>query len=74
MSEPLGPQPRRVYGHEQEYPGSYRWPLQEVLCPECGQWVRQYGDVSESFNGYEHYLCIPCGELALPDDVQRRGG
>jgi predicted RNA-binding Zn-ribbon protein involved in translation (DUF1610 family) len=57
------PQPERTYGHEQDYPGSYRWPMVEVLCPECGKWTREYGEVSTLVGSEEHYLCPKCGEF-----------
>jgi hypothetical protein len=57
-----GPQQTSTYGHEQDYPGSYRWPLVEVLCPWCERWVREYGEYSTTIDGHEHYLCDECGE------------
>jgi hypothetical protein len=63
QAKPTGRQPWRAYAFIEEYPGAYRWPLTEVLCPECGQWAKQYGDVSVlSDDGHEHYLCVPCGQ------------
>ena len=55
-------QPKRLIGHEQDYPGSYKWPIYEVLCPSCKKWVQEYGDVDELINGEWHMLCVPCGE------------
>ena len=63
------PQARNIVSYEQEYPGAYRWPIYEVLCPECGHYVTNYGDVSTEIDGEEHYLCVPCGNKAFPGEA-----
>lgn len=61
-------QETRAYGFDQDYPGSYRWPRVEVVCPVCGKWVKEYGLVSqvEDDGTYQH-LCVPCGEAVMAD-------
>lgn len=55
------PQPKRLIGHEKEYP--YAWPIYEVFCPECKRWSKDYGDVDvEIPNGEDHSLCLECSE------------
>lgn len=60
-------QQTRKIGIEQDYPGSYQWPILEVVCPECEQWVSQYGEVSTEINGETYHLCIPCGDTVFPN-------
>lgn len=55
-------QERIKIGEVCEYPGSYACPDYMVKCPECGQMVEEYGEVSTIIDGDEHYLCIPCGK------------
>lgn len=60
-------QGRIKVGYEQKYPGSYAWPIYEVLCPECGKWVKEYGEVDQQdADGDWHCLCIPCGDKVMP--------
>ena len=62
-------QQKRKIGVEQDYPGAYAWPVFEVLCPECGQWSREYGDVDQQQDDGEwHQLCAPCGAKAFPEE------
>jgi hypothetical protein len=57
------PEFERVVGFDQDYPGSYRWPRIEVLCPVCGEWCGNYGDVDErQDDGSWRKVCVPCGE------------
>lgn len=67
MPKPVvGKQEKVCVGHEQDYPGAYRWPIYQVRCPECGQMTKEYGDVSVlSEDGHEHLLCTPCGEEVI---------
>lgn len=60
---------KRVIGHEQDYPGSCRWPIYAVLCPECQQWAKDYGSVTTEIDGKEYALCEKCGDEAFPPDV-----
>lgn len=52
---------KRVVGYDQDYPGGYRWPIYEILCPECGKWCREYGEVDILINGEWVPLCLECG-------------
>lgn len=54
----------RVIGHEQEYPGSYAWPIYEYFCPDCQTWTKDiHGDITSVHeDGTESYLCDKCAE------------
>lgn len=53
---------QRVIGYDQDYPGSYRWPNYEILCPVCKKWKKDYGEVDEQQDdGSWRPVCIPCG-------------
>lgn len=53
---------QRVIGYDQDYPGSYAWPIYEILCPICQLWSKKYGDVDKLIGDKWYYLCIQCGE------------
>lgn len=54
---------RRVVNSLQEYPGTTTWHDYEYLCPECRQWHKTGGDVTEVHDdGTESILCEPCAE------------
>jgi hypothetical protein len=61
---------RRIIGYDQDYPGSYRWPVYEIFCPECGQWVKDYGEVDQLINGQWFALCTHCGEKAMKENPE----
>ena len=54
---------KRVVSHEQEYPGAYRWPICEILCPDCGLWVSKgYGEVDVLVDGVWRPICSECAK------------
>lgn len=65
-------QQKRIVGYDRDYPGSYGWPIYEVLCPECKQWVKDYGAVSADIGGYEHSLCKECGDKVFPPEMENQ--
>lgn len=57
----MAEQQTRKVGEMQEYPGSYAWPIMEVLCPLCEKWTGDYGEVdSQDKDGDWHHLCTKC--------------
>lgn len=53
---------KRIVGYEQEYPGAYRWPIYEMLCPVCNQWSKDFGDYQQKIDGVWVEVCQKCGE------------
>jgi DNA-directed RNA polymerase subunit RPC12/RpoP len=65
-------QHKRKVGVDQDYPGSYGWPVYEYRCPDCGQWFGgrtgvDGSDVSETVEGEHQYLCAPCGDRVIAE-------
>ena len=56
---------KRIIGHEQEYPGSCRWPIYEYKCPECNDWTAEiHGQIDGQDKAGEYTPCCkPCGEI-----------
>ncbi len=51
---------RRKVGVEQDYPGSYEWPIYEYRCPICKKWSSG-SDVTVTHNDEtESVLCEKC--------------
>ena len=60
-------QQQHIIDGRPEYPGTVTWYDYEILCPECGKWCDDYGEVStDDDDGDMHYLCNPCGEKVFP--------
>jgi hypothetical protein len=62
-------QQKRVIGYDQDYPGSYRWPIHEIKCPVCKLWKKEYGEVDQEIDGEWQQLCIECGEKAWAEEI-----
>lgn len=58
---------KRIIGHEQEYPGSYAWPIYEYHCPDCGKWTQKICDIDgQDKDGEYTPLCEACGNEVAP--------
>jgi hypothetical protein len=56
-------QQKRQIGLERDYPGSYGWPIYEVMCPECNEWKSEYGNMDQlQHNGEWYTVCVECEE------------
>jgi hypothetical protein len=55
------PQQRRKIGVEQDYPGSFEWPIYEYLCPCCNTWGGGSG-TDQKVGDEWHVLCEACEE------------
>ena len=54
---------KRVLRRWQEYPGSCYHYDYEILCPHCGQWKDNYGDMDEFVEGEGFVnICNDCAE------------
>ena len=60
---------KRVIGYDQDYPGSYRWPIYEILCPECKKWSKDYGNVTVEIDDEDIPLCEKCGDEIFPPNT-----
>lgn len=59
---------KRAVRNLQEYPGACVWTDYESLCPNCGRWTEDYGEVDTKIGEDWYSLCHQCGEKAIEED------
>lgn len=68
MDEYLERHPELVkVGYEQDYPGSYKWPIYQLICPLCKQQTNNYGTTEQEIDGRWQYICDECAEKEIKE-------
>ncbi len=62
MDNEQTPQPddRKCVGRFTEPPGSYRWPVYDLVCPRCGLRMIDFREAERPISGSWEFVCPAC--------------